>query len=86
MLFMNDHALQNLLSDKFKLGADTSLAAGPVGGTPLPAPILKLNAWILSFSRAKGVVAGVSPYGAMAQAEKSGDTGLGCIALAPIIH
>ena len=31
MLFMNDHALQSLLSDKFKLGADASVAAGPVG-------------------------------------------------------
>src|ERR1700722_17216678 len=31
MLFMNDHALKSLLSDKFKLGADASVAAGPVG-------------------------------------------------------
>ena len=31
MLFMNDHALQSLMSDKFKLGADASVAAGPVG-------------------------------------------------------
>ena len=33
MLFMNDHALQSLMSDKFKLGADASVAAGPVGRT-----------------------------------------------------
>jgi SH3 domain-containing YSC84-like protein 1 len=31
MIFINDHALQRLLSDKFKLGADASVAAGPVG-------------------------------------------------------
>jgi len=31
ILFMNDHALQSLLSDKFKIGADASVAAGPVG-------------------------------------------------------
>jgi lipid-binding SYLF domain-containing protein len=31
MLFMNDHALQSLLSDKFKIGADATVAAGPVG-------------------------------------------------------
>ena len=31
MLFMNDHALQSLLRDKFKIGADASVAAGPVG-------------------------------------------------------
>jgi len=34
MLFMNDHALQSLLSDKFKIGADASVAAGPVAGMP----------------------------------------------------
>jgi lipid-binding SYLF domain-containing protein len=33
MLFMNDRVLHSLLSDKFKLGADASVAAGPVGRT-----------------------------------------------------
>ena len=40
MLFMNDHALQSLLSDKFKLGADASVAAGRWAGTPVLAPAL----------------------------------------------
>jgi len=31
LLFMNDHALQSLMSDKFKIGADATVAAGPVG-------------------------------------------------------
>jgi SH3 domain-containing YSC84-like protein 1 len=73
MLFMNDHALQSLLSDKFKLGADASVAAGPVGRHASAATDLKINAEILSYSRAKGVFAGVSLDGAVVQADKSGD-------------
>ncbi len=48
MLFMNAHALQSLLSDKFKLGADASVAAGPVGRNASAATDLKLNAEVLS--------------------------------------
>src|SRR5580704_7846061 len=73
MLFMNDHALQSLLSDKFKLGADASVAAGPVGRSAAAGTDLKLNAEILSYSRAKGIFAGVSLDGAVMQADKSGD-------------
>ena len=73
MLFMNDHALQSLLSDKFKLGADASVAAGPVGRNAAAGTDLKLRAEILSYSRAKGVFAGVSLDGAVMQADKSGD-------------
>jgi len=73
MLFMNDHALQSLLSDKFKLGADASVAAGPVGRTAAANTDLKLNAEILSYSRAKGLFAGMSLDGAVVQADKSGD-------------
>lgn len=73
MLFMNDHALHSLLSDKFKLGADASVAAGPVGRTAAADTDLKLNAEILTYSRAKGVFAGVSLEGAVVQADISGD-------------
>src|ERR1700690_2897156 len=73
MLFMNDHALQSLLSDKFKLGADASVAAGPVGRTADAGTDVKLNAEILSYSRSKGIFAGVSLDGAVMQADKSGD-------------
>ena len=73
MLFMNDHALQSLMSDKFKLGADASVAAGPVGRSAAAGTDLKLNAEILSYSRSKGVFAGVSLDGAVMQADKSGD-------------
>src|ERR1700690_4292765 len=73
MLFMNDHALQSLMSDKFKLGADASVAAGPVGRNATAATDLKLNGGVLSYSRSKGIFAGVSLDGAVMQADKNGD-------------
>ena len=76
MLFMNDRALHSLLSDKFKLGADASVAAGPVGRSAAAGTDLKLNAEILSYSRSKGVFAGVSLDGAVVQVDKSGDQGM----------
>jgi lipid-binding SYLF domain-containing protein len=73
MLFMNDHALQSLLGDKFKLGADASVAAGPVGRNATAATDIRLNSEILSYSRSKGLFAGVSLDGAVMQADRSGD-------------
>ena len=73
MLFMNDHALQSLMSDKFKIGADATVAAGPVGRQASANTDLKLNAEILSYSRSKGIFAGVSVSGAVVQADHSGD-------------
>jgi lipid-binding SYLF domain-containing protein len=73
MLFMNSHALHSLLSDKFKLGADIAVAAGPVGRSAAAGTDLKLNAEILSYSRSKGVFAGVSLNGAVVQADTTGD-------------
>jgi lipid-binding SYLF domain-containing protein len=51
---MNAHALESLISDKFKLGANASVAAGP-GRNASAGTDLKLNAEILSYSLAKGV-------------------------------
>jgi SH3 domain-containing YSC84-like protein 1 len=73
LLFMNRHALQSLLSDKFKLGVDASVAAGPVGRSSAAGTDLKLNAEILSYSRSKGIFAGVSLDGAVVQSDNSGD-------------
>ena len=73
LLFMNDHALQSLLSDKFKIGADLTVAAGPVGRQASANTDVKLNAEILSYSRSKGVFAGASVDGAVVQADHSGD-------------
>jgi lipid-binding SYLF domain-containing protein len=70
---MNDHALNSLLGDKFKLGADASVAAGPVGRNAAAGTDLRLNAEILSYSRTKGIFAGISLDGAVVQADHSGD-------------
>jgi len=73
LLFMNDHALQSLLSDKFKIGADVTVAAGPVGRQASANTDEKLNAEILSYSSSKGVFAGASVDGAVVQADHRGD-------------
>ena len=73
MLFMNDHALQSLLGDKFKLGADASVAAGPVGRDAAADTDIRLTAEILTYSRTHGLFAGVSLEGTVVQADKSGD-------------
>ncbi len=73
MLFMNDHALKSLLGNKFKLGADASVAAGPVGRSATAATDLQLNAEILSYSRSKGLFAGVSLNGSAVMADDSGN-------------
>jgi SH3 domain-containing YSC84-like protein 1 len=73
MLFMNEHALQSLLSDKFKIGADATAAAGPVGRHAAAGTDIKLNAEILTYSRSKGAFAGISLDGAVVQADHSGD-------------
>jgi lipid-binding SYLF domain-containing protein len=73
MLFMNDHALQSLLSDKFKIGGDATVAAGPVGRHAAADTDIKLNAEILSYSRSKGIFAGISLDGAVVRADHSGD-------------
>jgi SH3 domain-containing YSC84-like protein 1 len=73
MLFMNDHALQSLLSDKFKLGADATVAAGPVGRHASASTDLKLKAEVLTYSRSRGIFAGVSLAGTVVKADHSGD-------------
>ena len=73
LLFMNEHAVESLLGDKFEIGAEGSAAAGPVGRSASASTDARLNAQILSYSRTKGVFAGVSLDGAVVQADKSGD-------------
>lgn len=76
LLLMNNHALQSLLSDNFKLGANAAVAAGPVGRKASASTDLKLNAEILSYSRSKGVFAGVSLNGSVIKVDESGDEAL----------
>jgi lipid-binding SYLF domain-containing protein len=64
LLFMNDKGVNSLLKDNFKLGADASVAAGPVGRHAEASTDAKLNSEILAYSRAKGLFAGVELNGA----------------------
>jgi lipid-binding SYLF domain-containing protein len=64
MLIMNDNGMKNLLSSEFKLGADASVAAGPVGRHAAADTDWKLKAQILSYSRARGLFAGLELSGA----------------------
>ncbi len=64
MLIMNEKGMRNLLNSKFKLGADASVAAGPVGRHAEGDTDWKMRAEVLSYSRARGVFAGVSLNGA----------------------
>src|SRR5207244_12118470 len=60
MLVMNKRGAEKLLSSKFTLGADASVAAGPVGRTSAADTDLKMQAEILTYSRARGVFAGIA--------------------------
>jgi len=64
MLIMNQNGMKNMLSSKFKLGADASVAAGPVGRAATADTDWKLRAQVLSYSRARGVFAGLELSGA----------------------
>ncbi len=64
MLVMNEHGMRELDKDKFTLGADASIAAGPVGRTTTADTDAALTAEILSWSRTKGIFAGIALNGA----------------------
>jgi len=70
MLIMNQDGMRNLLSSKFKLGADASVAAGPVGRHAAADTDWKLRAQILSYSRARGAFAGLELSGAAIKQDK----------------
>ncbi len=63
MMIMNDRGMQALLANKFKIGADASAAAGPVGRHVEGSTDWKLRAEILTYSRARGLFAGVTVNG-----------------------
>ncbi|HVO62667.1 MAG TPA: lipid-binding SYLF domain-containing protein [Terriglobales bacterium] len=70
MLIMNQKGMDNLLSSKFQLGADASVAAGPVGRHAAADTDWKMRAQVLTYSRARGVFAGVSLAGARIRQDK----------------
>ncbi|HEX7158303.1 MAG TPA: lipid-binding SYLF domain-containing protein [Edaphobacter sp.] len=59
LLAMNDDGLQKMLKNKFKIGADAAAAAGPVGRNAQAGTDWKLNAEFLTYSRSKGIFAGI---------------------------
>lgn len=63
MLIMNDKGLKNLIADKFEIGGEGSVAAGPVGRTAAASTNATLDAEILTYSRSKGLFAGISLKG-----------------------
>jgi len=70
MLVMNKEGMDNLLSSKFQLGADASVAAGPVGRHAEGSTDWKMRAQVLTYSRARGIFAGVSLSGARVTQDK----------------
>ena len=70
MLIMNNDGMQHLLSSQFSLGADASVAAGPVGRHAEGNTDWKMRAQVLTYSRARGIFAGVSLEGAVINQDK----------------
>jgi len=64
MLVMNERGMRRLLEDKFTMGGEASVAAGPVGRTTTAQTDAQLSADILSWSRSKGLFAGIALTGA----------------------
>ncbi len=63
LLVMNDRGIDHLLGDKFTLGADAAVAAGPVGRQAQASTDVTLNAEMLAWSRSKGLFAGIALNG-----------------------
>jgi lipid-binding SYLF domain-containing protein len=70
MVVTNDEGMQHLLSSKFKLGANASAAAGPVGRDTGADTDWKMKAEVLTYSRARGVFAGIDLSGAAITQDK----------------
>jgi lipid-binding SYLF domain-containing protein len=65
LIIRTDDGMQHLLQSKFKLGADASAAAGPVGRDAQAATDLTMRAQVLTYSRSRGLFLGVSLSGAV---------------------
>src|SRR5437899_4887753 len=70
MVVMNEQGMQHLLSSKFKLGADASAAAGPVGRDAAADTDWKMKAEVLTYSRARGIFAGIDLNGSAITQDK----------------
>ncbi len=70
MLVMNDKGMEHLLSSKFKVGADASAAAGPVGRHASADTDWKMKSEILTYSRSRGIFAGIDLSGTAVTQDK----------------
>jgi len=70
LVVINTRGLENLTADSFKIGGDASVAAGPVGREATAATDYKMQAEILSYSRSRGLFAGVSLAGSTIRADR----------------
>src|SRR5712672_2810294 len=70
MVVMNEQGMEHLLSSKFKLGADASAAAGPVGRDAAADTDIKMRAEVLTYSRARGLFAGIDLSGSVISQDK----------------
>ena len=70
LVVMNERGMENLTSNSFKIGGDASVAAGPVGREATAATDYKFEAEILSYSRSRGVFAGISLNGSTIRADR----------------
>jgi len=70
MVVTNDHGMQHLLASKFKLGADASAAAGPLGRDAAADTDWKMRAEVLTYSRARGIFAGIDLNGSSITQDK----------------
>jgi lipid-binding SYLF domain-containing protein len=74
LLFMNTGALEGLLKDKFEIGGEGSVAAGPVGRSTSATTDATLKAQILSYSRSKGLFAGLELKGVVIDPDNDDNT------------
>ncbi len=70
MLIMNDNGMNQLLNSKFKIGADASAAAGPVGREASASTNWKMQSEILTYSRSRGLYAGAILNGVVVKADQ----------------
>jgi lipid-binding SYLF domain-containing protein len=73
LLVMNARGVDKLLQDKVELGADASVAAGPVGRSGAAATDAQLNAELLSYSRSHGLFAGIDLSGGVLRPNTEAD-------------
>lgn len=70
LVIMNRRGVENLVRNQFKLGADAGLAAGPVGREAEASTDLAMRAQILSYSRSRGLFAGISLKGTVVKEDR----------------